>query len=95
MSVTLDQVKQVALLARLQVSADEAERLAGEMNRILEYVEKLNGLDTEDVEPTAHVVPVPNAFRADEVEPFDNVADLLAAAPRRQEAYFKVPPIIE
>jgi aspartyl-tRNA(Asn)/glutamyl-tRNA(Gln) amidotransferase subunit C len=93
--VTLDQVKQVAFLARLEVSADEAERLAAEMNRVLDYVEKLNALDTDGIEPTAHVVPVLNAFRPDTVVPFDNIEGLLAAAPRRQERYYKVPPIID
>lgn len=95
MAVTLEDVRAVARLARLRFAAEEEERLTGELNRILEYMEKLNELDTEGVEPTSHVVPITNAFRADEVESFTGIEALLEAAPEKKEGYFKVPKIIE
>ena len=95
MAVTIDDVRSVATLARLSFSAAEEERLTGELNRILEYMEKLAELDTDLVEPTSHVVPITNAFRPDEVRAFPDGGELLAAAPQRQGGYFRVPRIIE
>ena len=95
MSVTVEDVKTVATLARLEFSAAEEERLTGELNRILEYMEKLSELDTEHVEPTSHVVPITNAFRDDVAIQFHCREDLLASAPQQQDGYFKVPRIIE
>ncbi len=95
MAVTVENVRSVAALARLEFSAAEEERLTGELNRILEYMEKLSELDTEHVEPTSHVVPIANAFRPDEVRPFPLQEELLAPAPQQQDRYFKVPRIIE
>jgi len=95
MAVTIEAVKAVATLARLEFSAAEEERLTGELNRILEYMEKLSELDTEHVEPTSHVVPITNAFRGDEAIQFPFREELLTSAPQRQDGYFKVPRIIE
>ncbi len=95
MAVTVEDVRAVARLARLRFVAEEEERLTGELNRILEYMEKLNELDTEDVEPTSHVVPITNAFRRDEVVSFEGLEALLEPAPQRKGEYFKVPRIIE
>lgn len=95
MAVTVKEVRGVAELARLRFSPEEEERLTGELNRILQYMDKLNELDTEGVEPTSHVLPLANAFRLDEVELSSSVAAILAAAPQRQDSYFKVPRIID
>ena len=95
MAVTVDEVRGVAELARLRFSPDEEERLTEDLNRILQYMDKLKELDTEGVEPTAHVLPLGNAFRRDEVDPSPAVAEILAAAPQRQGRYYKVPRIIE
>jgi aspartyl-tRNA(Asn)/glutamyl-tRNA(Gln) amidotransferase subunit C len=95
MAVTTAEVHGVAELARLRFSPAEEERLAEELNRILRYMDKLNELDTTRVEPTSHVLPLANAFRCDEATPFPAVAEIAAAAPQRQEGYFKVPRIIE
>lgn len=93
MAVTLEIVRQVAALARLEFCPEEEERLIRELNRILEYMEKLNGLDTDQVAPSAY--PLANAFRPDEVEPFPWVDELLAQAPRAEGGYFAVPRIID
>ena len=95
MAVTVDEVRGVAELARLRFSPDEEERLTEDLNRILQYMDKLNELDTEGVKPTSHVLPLGNAFRRDEVDPSPAVAEILAAAPQRQGRYYKVPRIIE
>ena len=95
MAVTVEDVRGVAALARLRFSLEEEQRLTGELNRILQYMDKLNELDTEGVEPTSHVLPLANAFRQDEVDPSSSVAEILAAAPQRQESHFKVPRIID
>ena len=95
MAVKAEHVKQVAALARLDVTVAEAERLTDELNRILEYMEKLNTLDTDSVIPTSHVVPVTNAFREDVAEVFADTELLRDAAPQIAEGYFKVPRIID
>ena len=94
MSVTLDMVRQVATLARLEFSPAEEERLTRDLNRILEYMEKLGELDTSQVEPTAHVIPLANAFRPDQAEIFPWSKALLAAV-QAEDGYFKVPKIID
>jgi len=95
MAVTLEDVRVVATLARLQFDPAEEERLTLELNRILDYMAKLNELDTENVEPTSHVVPIANAFRADEVVEFPDPEAMVASAPQRQESYYRVPKVIE
>ena len=95
MAVTVDEVRGVAELARLRFSPDEEERLTEDLNRILQYMDKLNELDTEGVEATSHVLPLGNAIRPDDVDPSPAVAEILAAAPQRQGRYYKVPRIIE
>ena len=70
MAVTIEEVHGVAELARLRFSPAEEERLAGELNRILRYMDTLNELDTTGVEPTSHVLPLANAFRHDEAASF-------------------------
>ncbi len=95
MAVTINDVRVVAGLARLRFSEGEERVLTGELNGILSYMEKLNELDTEDVEPTSHVLPMANAFRRDEPELFPSLAELRSIAPDRQGDYFKVPRIID
>ena len=95
MPVTRDDVEKVAELARLSFSEEEKERLTVQLNRILEYMEQLNRLDTGEVEPTSHVLPVKNVFREDVVVPPLPRDELLANAPSHSTGYFKVPRVIE
>ena len=95
MAVTVGDVRGVAALARLRFTPEEVVVLTGELNAILEYVEKLNELDTEGVEPTSHVLPMVNAFRKDRAEPFSSLDELKASAPDIQDGYFRVPRIID
>lgn len=95
MSVTTEDVRRVAALARLDLSADEEVRLTDELGRILQYMEKLNELDTDGVSPSAHPIPVAGSFRADEAEIFSGLAELLAQAPDRRDGYYRVPRVID
>ena len=95
MAVTIEDVRRVAELARLQFSPQEQEQLTAELNRILQYIETLDELDTQDVAPTSHVVPISNAFRKDEAEEFPDRERLLSQAPDMKDGYFRVPKIID
>jgi aspartyl-tRNA(Asn)/glutamyl-tRNA(Gln) amidotransferase subunit C len=95
LGLTINEVEHVARLARLELSAEEKERFTHQLNDILQYVEKLKELDTDGVEPTAHVIPLQNVLREDAVRPSLDREDVLANAPDREEAFFKVPKIIE
>lgn len=87
-------VEHVALLARLELTAGEKELYTRQLNDILRYAELLNQLDTEGVLPTAHVLPLHNVFRDDE-EGFQlPTKEVLANAPQREGAFFKVPKIV-
>lgn len=95
MSITRTQVEDVAVLARLELSDAETELFTGQMAAILTYVEKLNELNTDGIVPTAHAVPMENAFRADEVRPSIGTENALGNAPERIEGFFRVPKVIE
>ena len=95
MKITREEVRRVALLARLQLSPEEEELLTGQLDAILAYMEKLNRLDTEKVEPLAHAVDVVNGFREDRVVNEPQPENLLANAPAKENTFFKVPKIIE
>ena len=95
MSVTLKDVKHIAELARLEFSGEELESFTHQLNQILEYVEKLNELDTENVEPLSHPVEGINAFREDELKPSINREEALKNAPDRDEEFFRVPKVID
>ncbi len=89
------QVRKVAKLARLELTDEEVARFSRDLESILEYVQKLNELNTEGVEPLAHCLPITNVLREDEVQPSLGAEETLANAPDRYEDYFKVPPIFE
>ena len=94
--ITLEQVRHVALLARLRLSAEEETRLVqADMSSMLGYVEKLNELDTTNVPPTAQVGEPGTPMRDDVVTNHPAPDDMLANAPARQGNFFKVPKIIE
>jgi aspartyl-tRNA(Asn)/glutamyl-tRNA(Gln) amidotransferase subunit C len=86
-----DQVLHVARLARLELTDDEVERYAGELSKVLDYIEKIEELDLTDVEPTSHVVDVENALRPDEPRPSWPRDAVLEAAPDAADGGFRVP----
>jgi aspartyl-tRNA(Asn)/glutamyl-tRNA(Gln) amidotransferase subunit C len=93
--ITLKEVEHVARLARLELGAEDKERMRRELDGILSYIDKLRALDTEGVEPTSHAVPLTNVMRDDEVRPSFPRSDMLANAPDRSGDFFRVPKIIE
>jgi aspartyl-tRNA(Asn)/glutamyl-tRNA(Gln) amidotransferase subunit C len=95
MKISLDDVRRVALLGRLALSEDEENAFAKDLDEILTYVEMLNELDTGGIDPTAHAVEVDAAFREDTVTNTPETEALVASAPARDGAFFKVPKIIE
>ncbi len=95
MSVTKQEVKYIADLARLQFEEDDVESLAEDMNQILEHMEQLGEVDTSDVEPLEHVVDLEFRYRPDETEePLDH-EEALKNAPDADSDYFRVPRVIE
>lgn len=86
-----EQVLQVARLARLELSDDEVERMAGELSGVLDHIERIGELDLDGVEPTSHVVALENVLRADEPAPSLTRERALAGAPDATDAGFRVP----
>lgn len=87
-------VEHVARLARLGLSEEEKKLFAKQLSAILDYAEILKKLDTKDVPPTSHAIPMKNVFREDKVAACENVEDILANAPEEEGHMFKVPRII-
>ncbi len=95
MNITREQVEHVARLARLALADEELDALTGEMDAILGYVEKLNNLDTDHIVPTAHAVPMENAFRDDRIGPSLGTEKAVSNAPEAADGCFVVPKVIE
>lgn len=94
MALSREEVLHVAELARLSLGSEEVELFTRQLNDILAYVEKLQELDTSGVAPLAHVIPVFNAFREDEVREGLPLKEALENAPAREEGNFLVPRVI-
>ncbi|MBP1678705.1 MAG: gatC [Bacteroidetes bacterium] len=94
MSVTTKEVEHVAALARLSFTEEEKQKLTGELNAILGYMEQLNTLDTSAVEPLSHVIELKNVFRDDVRVGSLTREDALRNAPAATEKFFRVPKVI-
>lgn len=93
--ITLQAVEYVAKLARLKLTLEEKEGLVSQLDRILQYMDKLNELDTTQVEPTSHPFDIGNVLREDVVTESSFAEDLLKAAPKREGRFLVVPRVIE
>ena len=93
--ITPEVVRHVALLSRLELAPGEAEQYAGELDKILHYVEKLKELDTSSVEPTSHSFRMENVFREDVVRPSLSNEQALGNAPDSEDGCFKVPAVLQ
>lgn len=93
--ITPDIVKQVALLARLKLEGPALMQLAGQLDEILQYVQRLQAVPTGDVEPTSHVLPLSNVLRQDEPARSLPQEAVVALAPAQQPPFIKVPKVIE
>ncbi len=94
MSVTKKDVEKIAELTRLKFNENELDSFTDEMNKILSYVEKLNELNTENVEPLSHPNEDSNVFRDDVLKPSISTEEALKNAPDRDDKFFKVPKVI-
>ena len=89
------QVRKVAKLSRLEPTEAQVEEFAGQLSAILEYVEKMNELNTESVQPLAHCLPISNVLRDDIAKESLGAEKALANAPQRDGNFFKVPKILD
>ena len=88
-------IEYVGILAKLELSDEEKEAAKKDMGRMLDYIDKLNELDTSGVEPMSHVFPVTNVCREDVVTNRDERDSILANAPEQKDGAFKVPKTVE
>jgi aspartyl-tRNA(Asn)/glutamyl-tRNA(Gln) amidotransferase subunit C len=89
------EVRHAAKLSRLNLSDEQIRIYTGQLEAVLEYVKKLDELDTKGIEPTAHAVPLQNVFRKDEARPGIGVEKVLQNAPDAEMPFFKVPKVLE
>ena len=94
-SVNKDTVKKIGRLARLHVPEDKQEKIAGELNAILNWIEELNEVNTDGVEPLASVTGHSLPQRVDVVSDGDKVDDIMANAPEQASGFFVVPKVVE
>jgi len=94
MAVSKEDVGKIAKLAKLKFFDEELENFTPQMNEILNYMDKLNELDTENVEPLSHPVEQINVFRDDKLKKSISTDEALKNAPSKDDQYFKVPKII-
>jgi len=94
MPITLKDLEYVAKLAKLKLSDQEKRKFQKELDKIIRYIDQLNQVNTEDVSPTSHVIPMENVLREDEVKASLTQDEALANAPDKKDGYFKVPKVI-
>ena len=95
MKITIERVRRVAELARLDLAPGEEGILTGQLNAILEYMDQLGEVDTTGIEPTSHVLPLTNVMREDVVHECLTNAAALANAPATAQGHFAVPKILD
>lgn len=94
-NISDETIEYIGILSKLELSDQEKEQAKKELGRMLEYMDKLDELDTSGVEPMSHIFPVNNVFREDVVENGDNRELILKNAPEQKNGSFKVPKTIE
>jgi len=94
MSISHQNVQNIANLARLDLSNKEISIYAEQLSKILDYVDQLNNLDTENIEPTSHVLNLTNIVRKDEVTHILGEEQVFQNAPEQEDGFFKVPQIM-
>jgi len=94
MRITKELILHIAELAHLKLRDDEIEKMYQDLNQILEYVDKLNEINTEEVEPLSHPLPVINVLREDKLQVSIEREEALRNAPDATEEFFKVPKVI-
>ena len=94
-TISSETMDYVGILAKLELSLEEKEAARKDMERMLDYIDKLNELDTEGTEPMSHIFPVKNVFREDIVTNGDDREAILSNAPKKKNGSFLVPKTIE
>ncbi|MGS0763863.1 Asp-tRNA(Asn)/Glu-tRNA(Gln) amidotransferase subunit GatC [Syntrophomonas curvata] len=94
MPLTTNEVEHVALLARLTLNDKEKKEFAGQLSLILDYANRLNEINTDEIEPLAHILPVYNVFREDIVGASPSRDEILANGPLLEDGQYKVPKIV-
>ena len=94
MAITLRDVEYVANLAKLQLAEEEKVAFQRELDKIVEHMDQLNEVDTENVPVTSHVIPAQNVLRKDRVSPSLSADQALANAPKSEDGFFRVPKVI-
>ena len=94
-TISDETMEYVGILAKLELTKEERKEARRDMERMLDYIDKLNELDTDGVEPMTHVFPVNNVFREDVVTNGDDRENILKNAPRKKEGAFQVPKTVE
>jgi len=95
MAITIREVEYIARLARIELTTDELQYYTSQLDRILEYINKLKEVNVEKVEPTTGVFPLKNVLREDEIKPSLDVKEVMKMAIVKEKNQFKVPKIIE
>jgi len=95
MKISKEEIEHIAMLARLSLSEEEKELFISQLSSVLDYMKKLNELDTADIEPTSHVLPLGNVMRDDTPSPSIPKEDALMNAPNHTEKFYRVTKIIE
>ena len=95
MKIDKKTVEYIAKLARLKLTEQEEKEFTGQLDKILAYIDKLNELNTDNIEPITHAVPMKNVFREDEVKRSLTQEEALSNAPEKDSGHFRVPRIIE
>ncbi len=95
MSVSKDEIKNIAKLAKLNLSEAEVIEFTGDMNKILNYMDKLNELDTDNIRPLSNPLETYNVFREDELKKSIDREDALKNSPGRNDEFFQVPKVIK
>jgi len=88
-------IEYIGILAKLELSDEDKEAAKSDMGRMLDYIDKLNELDTDGVEPMSHIFPIHNVFREDTVTNNDDHVNILRNAPEQKDGAFKVPKTVE
>ncbi len=94
MKISEKDVERISKMAKLDLTVEERAKMAEQLGKILDYMKKLNELNTENIEPTFHVLPVQNIFREDRVTDLFQNTDLMANAPKRELGHYQVPKIL-
>ncbi|MGE5328342.1 MAG: Asp-tRNA(Asn)/Glu-tRNA(Gln) amidotransferase subunit GatC [Deltaproteobacteria bacterium] len=95
MKLTVQEIEHVANLARLELTPEEKEKMMKDLAAIIDFADKLSEVNTDGIEPTAHILDMKNVFRKDETRPSYDVTDIIRNAPESTDNCIKVPKVVE